>query len=367
MSVSPAKDEIHPLTGIRGFAAIFVVLYHFHDSWVLLFPALQHIRPFVNHGYLGVDLFFVLSGFIISYVHPPSPSPMSLAAYGKFLWLRFARIYPNHLFTIALLFALAVIGHFTHIQLVADCQFAALPTQLTMTHAWPHVPRYLWNYPSWSISAEWFAYLCIFPASWAVLRRVQRPLFLAILAYAALAAWWALPANPAIHSYRALIRVSCEFFAGSMFFGIYQNAPKATALFQRSASLLFIALVCVFQFIPPQDESSIAVALFLIPPFLLGLTTQRSAIAKLLSTPVALWLGRASYALYMSHALTQSLLTAWLPAEKFTSTLTRPGVLLAHIALLLLFAAFLYHCVEVPSRNLLRRWGRQLPARSPLK
>ncbi|MBO2029374.1 acyltransferase [Klebsiella pneumoniae] len=55
------KEIIDSLTGIRGIAAIYVVIYHlFHHA---------SDNNFINNGYLSVDLFFILSGFIITHAH----------------------------------------------------------------------------------------------------------------------------------------------------------------------------------------------------------------------------------------------------------------------------------------------------------
>jgi peptidoglycan/LPS O-acetylase OafA/YrhL len=59
-------DQIRSHTGLRGIAALLVVFYHFHFAQPHL--AFEDWTAFFERGYLMVDLFFVLSGFIISYV-----------------------------------------------------------------------------------------------------------------------------------------------------------------------------------------------------------------------------------------------------------------------------------------------------------
>jgi peptidoglycan/LPS O-acetylase OafA/YrhL len=86
------SHEIRPLTGIRGFAAWLVVLFHFYAGWVLLVPSLSWGESLATHGAIGVDLFFILSGFILSYVYRAGESKLGAAEYGRFLWLRLARI-----------------------------------------------------------------------------------------------------------------------------------------------------------------------------------------------------------------------------------------------------------------------------------
>ena len=94
----PAQDAradlIAPLTGIRGYAAIWVVLYHMRGGLDILLQGHDSIRSIVSVGFLGVDLFAVLSGFIISLTYAERLSQPSRNAILSFLWLRLARIYP---------------------------------------------------------------------------------------------------------------------------------------------------------------------------------------------------------------------------------------------------------------------------------
>ena len=86
------RNEIYPLTGVRAVAAIWVVLYHMESMLVRSYPDLYFvIKPVVETGYLGVDLFFILSGFIIAYTSiTPKESKLS------FLLKRITRKFPQY-------------------------------------------------------------------------------------------------------------------------------------------------------------------------------------------------------------------------------------------------------------------------------
>ena len=87
--VSPPAD-LRALTSLRFFAAAWVVMYTFWpDLGVGLVPVA------VTKGYLGVETFFVLSGFILSHVYLQAAGEKQFR-YGGFLWARIARVYPLH-------------------------------------------------------------------------------------------------------------------------------------------------------------------------------------------------------------------------------------------------------------------------------
>src|SRR5512135_3691795 len=96
------------LTGIRGIAALWVILYHYAIT-PLDVLRLDQILPFVRYGYIGVDLFFILSGFIITHVHGRDTASLAPMPVLHFLSLRIARIYPVHIVTLFGLLAIVLL------------------------------------------------------------------------------------------------------------------------------------------------------------------------------------------------------------------------------------------------------------------
>src|ERR1700742_1446435 len=99
------KKEIRSLTGVRGLAALFVACYHFlepfHPDWPPLF------LNFIKHGYNSVDLFFVLSGFVMSLSSKKLfDGGVTGKGYGTFMKRRFARIFPIYIVLTVLYFIL---------------------------------------------------------------------------------------------------------------------------------------------------------------------------------------------------------------------------------------------------------------------
>src|SRR5215471_19407682 len=165
------------LDGLRGIAALGVVLYHV--DWVNHFSDTQ----FVRNGFLFVDLFFILSGFVLASVYRGRIStPYQLR---DFLLLRFFRIYPLH---VAILAVFVLIESckliLTKNGLVASTggafsgsrSLALLPYNVFLLQGAGFIHRFTWNVPSWSISSEAVAYLAFGAVS---LGAVYRPKLLA--------------------------------------------------------------------------------------------------------------------------------------------------------------------------------------------
>ena len=176
----PEAKPINPLTSLRFFAAMWVVLYHY---WPIS-PAGALHAGLVAKGYLGVELLHSCSRRL----HPLprlSRQPRRRAdelAYGGFLWARLARIYPLHLVTLigvgVMALAAGAAGHVFDSNVLS---WPSLPANLLLVQAWGLAPQAAWNHPSWSISAEWFAYL-IFPLfAWAALKSAPGGLAVAAL------------------------------------------------------------------------------------------------------------------------------------------------------------------------------------------
>jgi len=170
----PDAANIRPLTSLRFFAALWVVLFHYWPKLDVSFtPAL------VEKGYLGVELFFVLSGFILCHVYL-SAFGEGRFRYGDFLWNRLARVYPLHLATLAAMIVLGVGAGLAGLAIDASIlRWDSLPANLLMVQAWGLAPAAAFNHPSWSISAEWFAYLSFPGFAFVAWRLRQRPWLLA--------------------------------------------------------------------------------------------------------------------------------------------------------------------------------------------
>ena len=129
-------ERIDNLTGVRAVAALWVVLFHLNRLQTPLHGRLGRV---VEHGLHGVDLFFVLSGFVLSLVYTGRvPERFSWESYRAFLLRRVAKIYPLHLLTLLLTIAMVRLATHLHYNFSAGAEnttWTALCSVL-MVHAW---------------------------------------------------------------------------------------------------------------------------------------------------------------------------------------------------------------------------------------
>jgi peptidoglycan/LPS O-acetylase OafA/YrhL len=172
------KTETRHLDGLRIVAASAVVILHYSD-YVKDHPIGRFLVDHTWHFNLFVDLFFVISGYVIASQYLTKVG--SPAAIGRFLWRRFARIYPLHLATLAFYVAIALALYFgiARGENPARYPLSDIPAQLLLLHAIDGA-RLTFNFPSWSLSAEFFCY-ALFPLM-AILLSRRKPVILALIA-----------------------------------------------------------------------------------------------------------------------------------------------------------------------------------------
>lgn len=346
--------NLKSLTSLRFFAAMWVVAYHFWPNLGLAMPAV------IAKGYLGVELFFVLSGFILCHVYLESFG-QGRFRYREFLWARLARIYPVHLAVLLglmlLIAAAAMIGVSAGDKLLI---WPSLPAQLTLTQAWGLSPLGGWNHPSWSISAEWFAYLS-FPAfafvAWRLIGRPRLALVLALGLVVALnigfQAVAGFPLTQATLLWGALRIVPC--FALGCAVWLAWRADLVTGK-SSGLGLTLMALAGIVAAALLHAPDFVAVALF--GALILGLAAISTSGSSFLAQPALVYLGEVSFAVYMVCIPWESVFTQGLGKVIGLEPSHMPVSLWLALYLgVIPVAMVLHHAVERPMRTLMRRHG----------
>ena len=303
--------KIEGLTPLRGLAALWVVLFHadvilFYRQFGALLD--REASGLISHGYLWVDFFFLLSGFVIAHVYGTKlAGPFSAETAWRYLAARFARIYPLHLATLLLLIPLRVMAAawFPAMQdgsWESFLAWRAIPSNLLLTHAMNQHVYLSWNIVSWSIGAEWWSYvaalLLIRPIQGQGLRRAG---IVALIAAALLTGLVRLtPAhNLDITFDYGFFRCLCEFTLGLALYQAYEAGWGRAAL-QGDAPLALLLTGIVLSL------NAKAADLTLVPLFMLLILAaayNRGRLGKLLASRPLQHLGAMSYALYMMHGV----------------------------------------------------------------
>jgi peptidoglycan/LPS O-acetylase OafA/YrhL len=204
---------------------------------------------------LFVDMFFVLSGYVISFVYLERIT--DLRGFGRFMQLRLARLVPLHWATLAFFVSLGMVSSALHISanhsIIFD--YDCLPANILLLHATGLCPHASFNGPSWSISAEMVMYLISPAIFWALRRRPAALLGAVILVWAGLTgldyyqgARWNVVLWPLWATKGLALRALPAFMYGAWLFGIRQHLPRFEhAGWAMWASVLGFVCGCYFR------------------------------------------------------------------------------------------------------------------------
>lgn len=330
-------------------------------------PVASHWRDwgFIQHAYLFVDYFFVLSGFVIAHAYASRLESGRDA--GRFMVRRFGRIWPLHLLVLAAFIGLELarlVFHFDSAPpFTRDRSIEAIFTNLALIQAW-HVHPYLtWNGPSWTLSAEWACYL-IFAGLVLIAPKRFRwiGLVLAIIG-GALVLIYARRWMNTTYDF-AVPRAVYGFFLGCLLQGLCTRIPRLKG---GPATLLEIAAIvaaCVFI---GYAQGPVTVAVTLIFVALIWVFAgEEGALSRVLDHPALVTLGRWSFAIYMVHMfiLTVMMIVArkldLVPVRRidFGSVWLNDLFAIAMFGFIVAVAFGAHRLVEQPAQRMIDRWTK---------
>jgi peptidoglycan/LPS O-acetylase OafA/YrhL len=372
MSPSRARtaDFFSPLESLRGLAALAVVVYH--AVWTNPVSSLN----FFQNGPLMVDFFFVLSGFVI--FHSYGNKLGTGVEIGKFLWLRLGRLYPLHVAFLLVFLGIEVMKLLAEMRLgLVDDKPAftvnngyAFLTNLLLLHSLGFNSAPTYNYPSWSISTEFYAYVLFAATRWTF----NTTLGFAIAAVTIVAVgsgillWLHIVPLSSAGVAWGFLRCCAGFFLGTLTYLGYARLRTATGGYSWPSVVALSALITVLSVIDPNGVWTYSVPL-LSCVVILSITVRPGVTLNgLLSCRPLAWLGRVSYSVYMVHAALVWVITQILTVGlKYPKTVVADGhgvatppvmgliVLVVYIGAVLLVSHFTYQWIEEPLRNRSRR------------
>lgn len=376
-NISKAKHEnIDELTGLRGLAALLILLNHI----LLLVPYLRKtsVNPFLSHlGLVGMSLFFTLSGFVIYYNYAERICNDPKNAIKKFLVARFARLYPLYFVFILGSFVLNLFLSKFELKVFA-ANLMSLPTFLLGVQSW--VYGYVNGFPlihlqdfaniSWSISTEVALYMFFIPLAFVRLGSWKKVLylFIAVLVMRSIYVYlcyfgvngkslgWCIDSQiPPQHGYLAWIWLVFhspygrffEFVVGCLsakFFLIgnynYQRKFKYVAI----GALFFLGLNLT-DIIAFELSNHLLIPLSIMV-FVFSLVQCRS---KILRSKLLIFIGEISYSTYLLHIIVVQFLS-YSGHDTFTIAVR----IILFFMVTYLIAYYSYRYIEDPARRILR-------------
>lgn len=341
-AAAPLRHQNRPLTALRGLAALWVV--GLHMQFGLAYLGYAYAGSVFRPGYMAVDIFFVLSGFVITAVH----RDLNPAGLGAFFRRRIFRIYPLHLFVLGLILALWLWGFWMNgapdpTQRLRDLPIVALLLQPYLLHG------LTWNTASWSIGIEMLCYL-LFPLALALLR--PRPLGGTILLLIALALFERHVHSEMIWGWPAILRGIAGFGLGMLLQQASLLLPRPSA---RTADLFAIlAVAALLLTLAGGAPANVPLCAALL---IFALAAERGRVWCLLGAAPLVWLGEISFSLYLLHPTVLGLAYVWFPPARLGLPPGETALLWAALvtALLLGLATLSWAFIETPARRLGRR------------
>jgi len=381
-STGNTSNHFDALDGWRGLCACLVALFHFHGNSPL------YAWDLIRNSYLFVDFFFVLSGFVIAWNYGARLA--NWPAVRQFLVLRVGRLYPLHIFMLALFVAWEaaklVSGWFSPPgpqAFVGENRLDTILSNVLLVQSLHLNDGLSWNAPSWSISTELWAYIVFALVS---VTFGLRHWMLALVALAAPLFLLAVTTTGMDVTYDwGLVRCLFGFALGVACARLYRRRIDRPARGAGSATLLeCVALAAVVWFVSRAGRSDWSLlAPFVFAAAVLVFADERGWFSRLLQRPLFKWLGMLSYSIYLTHYLVVVLLPVfvkrvlhldlWTPValpngqtvELFGRSVLEGTLLFALVLVLTLaFSACTYRWIETPGREWSRSLARRLAARN---
>lgn len=337
-------DTILSLTGIRGAAAVLVLAHHLPIAQSF---GITGMMPVITNGNYGVELFFLLSGFILTLAHHRDFSRLAVNAIGRFYLARALRVYPLHLVILAMIAIMIAMlpeyvawvrtipGFGDAYSLQGFIQTATLTNRIGLPFFSGE-----WNGPSWSLSAEMVGYAA-FPAIVVLAGKIDNKINCMIGVVTLLLLYTMVRYHSDVGVLRMILTFPAGVLLGRMFLIREPGSGSADVIAFLGLAGFLVALS--FARLAPLSVFGSAALIY-------GLALSTGRAAAIFKTQAMVYLGRISFSLYLSHHFVFMLVTWWIwdgaapTAHPLPSLLAMSGgaIMIAHI---------LYRLIEKPSHG----------------
>lgn len=360
--------QIYSHTGLRGIAAMVVFLFHLNGPqyhWGFD----QRVSQFCHAGAYSVDLFFILSGFILNWVYLSHiEAPIQWATYLK---ARVARIMPLYYLTLALSLPIPFYSLMKHgLAYVGQDYPMVLVSNLFMVSGIMDGWHVTMNAPAWSISVEFFCYLALFPVLNSIYRFLVSKrygfavsLLIVALSIRLLVLCYRAQPIPILHCHwdshwlaRGVFGFTAGFFLCSIYRGASRRKPSVAVI-----NLIVLGSIVVF-ILTRMDYLPIHLFLYALPFLVYFTAFDKGLSAYFLKLNQLQWLGERSYSIYLWHIPVMGFcfpISEWINVRFFK--VSNPGLIkyLILVAIVLVISELSYRYFEVPCRDYIRRLGRK--------
>lgn len=370
------RPEIKPLTSLRFFAALWVVAYHY--VWPALPPGTPAwLEALLAGGFVGVPVFFVLSGFVLLYNYEGTDfgAPGAKRAF----WVaRFARIYPVYIVAFLLTVPATLYALWLGVPGLPSLRDHAIGAVLSplLLQAWAGPAHAAWNTPGWTLSVE-AAFYVAFPwmAAAAARGRLGRVLAATTAVSAALLAGHVLGAGVPVDVAMRNPLVHAPAFVVGMMLARHRAAAATLRPAQADAlaglglaGIVGLAVLLEGPWGPGHGLANPLLNSLLLVPLVaaavLGLAAPASRLVTALSGPALVALGDVSYGLYILQLpIARHVLYA--PALLLGHSPRAPLAIAAFVAVLLAASFASYHGLERPAQRWLRTRLARVRAPTP--
>lgn len=374
------------LDGFRGVFALLVAVHH--SAW---FSYLNY-RTFIDQAFVVIDLFFAFSGFLLyTLYHNKLGNKAECTAFMK---RRFARLYPLHLFMLFVFIAYALLrvfanktgiaglteGEILPFQAGAPENWATLLSNLTLTHSMGLHDQLSFNYPSWTVSVEFFTYFLFMAMMvWAAPKKAWH---FAVIGLGVMGIYYGLSQVPPKDGFTAKMDITYDFgffrcvagfFIGVVSARIYAAVKAKKLLPDRmgvktwtvvEVAMLTIGGIFLVYFQGPL-QFYVGPVIFL---FMLVFAFDGGLVSRFMGQKLFQYFAKISYSVYMVHVIISLAFTIVGP-RLFPNHITIPELLdfggegsgiwgdvymVPYLLTVILVSHFTYHFVEVPGGKFLR-------------